>query len=358
MTRGDRYKVLCLILGVVVLVYVIRDATNTGGGDRDMFFSRRVLRGQSFDSTDHLEVKKPNELIRMDKNVPIIWIGGVPRSGTTLSRAILDAHPDIRCGEETRVIPRMLFMHSKMQMSQIEKARLDEAKVTEDVLEYALGSYILSIIVKHGEPAARLCNKDPFTLKSMDLIMKIFPQSKFILMIRDGRAVAHSIVTRKITISGFDTKTYSGALRDWNRAIQVMYRKCLKMSHVCMPLWYEQLVIDPEPQMRKVLKFLDIPWNDIVLHHEQTIGKEGGISLSKRERSTDQVNKPVNTDALYKWIELMPKSVKDNAGSIAPMLKDLGYDPDNPIVNYGTKSDDAVAKEVAVLQTLTDDQDS
>jgi len=31
-----------------------------------------------------------------DRNMPLIFIGGVPRSGTTLMRAMLDAHPDVR----------------------------------------------------------------------------------------------------------------------------------------------------------------------------------------------------------------------------------------------------------------------
>lgn len=39
---------------------------------------------------------------------PLIFIGGHPRSGTTLLRAMLDSHPDVRCGEETRIIPRIL----------------------------------------------------------------------------------------------------------------------------------------------------------------------------------------------------------------------------------------------------------
>lgn len=31
-----------------------------------------------------------------NRMMPLIFIGGVPRSGTTLMRAMLDAHPDVR----------------------------------------------------------------------------------------------------------------------------------------------------------------------------------------------------------------------------------------------------------------------
>ena len=47
-------------------------------------------------------------LFEYDRDTPLIFIGGVPRSGTTLMRAMLDAHQDVRCGEETRVVPRFV----------------------------------------------------------------------------------------------------------------------------------------------------------------------------------------------------------------------------------------------------------
>lgn len=34
-----------------------------------------------------------------------VQVGGYGRSGTTLMRAILDVHPSIRCGPETKVLP-------------------------------------------------------------------------------------------------------------------------------------------------------------------------------------------------------------------------------------------------------------
>lgn len=45
------------------------------------------------------------------------------------------------------------------------------------------------------------------------------------------------------------------------------------------------------------------------------------------ERSTDQVMKPVNTDALSKWVGNIPSDVISDMAEIAPMLTRLGYDP-------------------------------
>jgi len=123
-------------------------------------------------------------------------------------RAILDAHPDVRCGEETRVIPRILGLKAQWQKSEKESKRLIEAGLTDDVLSSALAAFILEVIAKHAEPARRLCNKDPFMLKSTIELAKMFPNGQFILMIRDGRAVVNSIISRGVTISGFDLHDY------------------------------------------------------------------------------------------------------------------------------------------------------
>lgn len=55
----------------------------------------------------------------------------------------------------------------------------------------------------------------------------------------------------------------------------------LKKNWMYPQVYYEQLVLHPEEWMRKILKFLDIPWNESVLHHEEFINKPNGVSLSK-----------------------------------------------------------------------------
>ena len=61
----------------------------------------------------HIVMDAGQQLYRYDRMEPMIFIGGMPRSGTTLARVLLDAHPNIRCGEETRVLPRLLQMRSQ-----------------------------------------------------------------------------------------------------------------------------------------------------------------------------------------------------------------------------------------------------
>lgn len=53
------------------------------------------------------------------------------------------------------------------------------------------------------------------------------------------------------------------------------------------------------------------------------------------ERSTDQVIKPVNVEALSKWVGKIPADVVRDMAVIAPMLSRLGYDPHANPPNYG-----------------------
>ena len=271
-----------------------------------------------------------------DRYMPLIFIGGVPRSGTTLVRAMLDAHPDVRCGQETRVIPRILQMRMHWLKSERENLRLSEAGISKEVMDSAIAAFCLEIIARHAEPAPRLCNKDPLTLKMGSYILDLFPNAKFIFMIRDGRATVHSIISRKVTITGFDLSSYRQSLIKWNHAISTMYGQCKEIgSDKCLMVPYEQLVLHPRQWMKKILNFLDVPWNESVMHHEEFINKPGGVPLSKVERSSDQIIKPVNLEALTKWVGHIPDDVVREMPDIAPMLSVLGYDPyANPPV-YG-----------------------
>ena len=226
----------------------------------------------------------PPKVIAVEEKVikqkPYIFIGGVPSSGTTLTRVMLDAHPDIRCGEETRLVPRILQMRERWRRSSRERDRLAAAGLNDTVINTILRNFISNIIELHGPPAQYLCNKDPLALSQMTDLHMMFPNAKFLLIIRDGRAVAHSIVSRNITISGVDHKSYLSAAMFWNKVVERMWGQCMRVGPLrCLPVHFEDLVITPKEEMEKILKFLDIRWHDNVLHHSELINSE--VSLSK-----------------------------------------------------------------------------
>ena len=85
-----------------------------------------------------------------------------------------------------------------------------------------------------------------------------------------------------------------------------------------------------------------LDWTEAVMHHEKQINKAHGISLSKVERSSDQVVKPVNLEALSKWVGKMPNDVVEDMANIAPMLEKMGYDAHGNPPNYGTPDAEVV----------------
>lgn len=128
-------------------------------------------------------------------------------------------------------------------------------------------------------------------------------------MLRDGRATVHSMISRKVgrvyfqkfisitkvllliwflsiraqvTISGFDLASYRDCLTKWSSAVETMFSQCQAAGEDrCLPIRYEHLVLHTEEEMRKLLRFLELQWDPAVLHHEELIGKVGGVSLSK-----------------------------------------------------------------------------
>ena len=277
---------------------------------------------------------KNNNLNGLDaSNHNIIFIGGSPRSGTTLMRVMLDAHPLIRCGDETRIIPRFLKYIRNEFKSSTETKILEEARITKELINKAASSFILEILKSHSNYSTNLCAKDPTTFLDIEYLAHLFSNSKFILMIRDARAIINSVHLRGITVGGF-VQNFKENFKIWNNLIEEMYSQCVKVRpNRCMMVYYEQLILHPESQMKQIFKFLNVTWDQAVLNHEKYIGNQ--ISISEYSKSADQVIKPINLDGLYSWVGQIPQDVLDEIDVLAPMLKKLGYDTQSPTPNYG-----------------------
>ncbi|CAF2026993.1 unnamed protein product [Rotaria magnacalcarata] len=322
-TRTHRFFVFCIMITIVAIsLFLFQNAHS--------FISQEQICDSKLN-----EIKKLRPIHHDVSSIkPIIFIGGMPRSGTTLMRAIIDSHPQVRCGEETRVIPRILSMRTSWEKSTIEWNRLLAGGMTEQILDSAVRSFVYEILFYHSQSADILCDKDPFVLKYASYISSIFPRSKFILVVRDARAVIHSVMTRKVTITGFSLTDYRQNLKLWDKGFAVMYDQCKEVGKDrCLMVYYEQLVLQPKQTIENIIQFLNITWVDDVLHHEEFIGKK--ISLSKTEHSSDQVVKPINLEALTKWVGHIPVDIIREIDKLAPMLRTLGYDTKSKVPSYG-----------------------
>lgn len=108
-------------------------------------------------------------------------------------RVMLDVHPSIRCGPESHIIPKILAIR-KQQDSPFQRSRLVEAHLYPTALDAATKAFISTVIKNGGSDADLLCNKDPFSLKWIDWLARVFGNAKFIHMVRDGRAVVASVI--------------------------------------------------------------------------------------------------------------------------------------------------------------------
>ena len=71
-------------------------------------FGKSFKRLGSSQSTETKISKNHSDDVERIRNAPLIFVGGFGRSGTTLMRAILDVHPHIKCGPETKILPKFL----------------------------------------------------------------------------------------------------------------------------------------------------------------------------------------------------------------------------------------------------------
>ena len=79
----------------------------------------------------------------------------------------------------------------------------------------AVSAFILEVVSRHGDPAQIICAKEPFLMTQAGFLASSFPHSKIIHVVRDGRAVSHSLVSRNLEFPPFSAQDHSKNLKQW-----------------------------------------------------------------------------------------------------------------------------------------------
>ena len=323
---GHRLFSIKILIAIIVFgsgAYLLADSIQSKWTMGISSETTQTKKFKSFNGTTSDYVSQ-NKLVDMEqiRNTDLVFVGGHPRSGTTLMRAILDVHPRIRCGTENIIIKyilKILIAEMPFDVKNIV-GRMAYNGVRNETFDDSMALFMYNVIVNHGPPSPRLCAKDPEILYYMSYVHKLFPNAKFVNMIRDGRAVAYSnVVNMKEAINVENFRK-----RLTNTSNNLMNQQCLEIgSALCMQVKYEDLVTDTNKTMRAVINFLGESWNADLLRHQDFIGSE--IKVIEQDWSTTKVIQPVYQDAIDCWIDKIPYLSQEEILKIAPMLHFFGY---------------------------------
>lgn len=121
-----------------------------------------------------------------------IVLGGAPRSGTTLLRKLLDRHPDICSGAETKLfVPAAFNLAWLAQAYAIPRTELEAMRRTAPSQAAFIDAFASRVLAASGK--RRWAEKTPQNIRHLDWISEHFPSASVIHIIRDGRDVICSM---------------------------------------------------------------------------------------------------------------------------------------------------------------------
>jgi len=256
-----------------------------------------------------------------------IFVGGCPRSGTTLLRAMLDSHPAIVCGPELRALPALAGLSADMRRIVGETLRTHYRLPTEQ-LDAIFARLIASFLepLRNASGKRRIAEKTPANALHFAELAQLFPEAHFVQIVRDGRDVVASLLAmdwkdaRGAPLA--ITRDPRSAARAWAAHVRAGRQAPPQRYH---ELRYERLVADPEGALRSLFGFLGEAWSEEALAYAREDRSAEGVN----ETSAGRIALAPDMTAIGRWRRDLSaearKAVSEEAGAL---LAELGYADD------------------------------
>ncbi len=253
----------------------------------------------------------------------LAFLGGHPRSGTTLVEQILGAHPAIVAFDE----PEAFTQEVVNDVAPTQSARgltLDGLNGLSAARREQLRQRYWKSLLREtpDKPDAQvLVDKNPSPTASLHLWLRIFPDLKVIIPLRDPRDVVVSCYFQNLTLTSANVNFLS--LERTARHFADLMDVWLRMKEMGGFDWletrYEDVVENVEGEGRRVTEFLGLPW-----HAEQVKFYEAARRKFVFAPTYHDVTKPVHKRAIGRW-EHYAEALGPVMERLGPYCKTFGY---------------------------------
>lgn len=276
----------------------------------------------------------------MSDSAPFFIIGN-DRSGTTMLRLILDRGDQFAIPTESMFLgdfapvraagglddhaaavafARRVWNHPKVLLWGLngDAPVPPEGLTHAEAYRFAVEAPYRAFAERDGK--ARWGDKTPYYLELVDEVKAVFPEAKFIELVRDGRDVALSIMPLP-----FGGNNVWVAARDWAEGIRLGREAAAHHPGDVLTVRYEELVADPEPHIRRICEFLAIEFVPDMLNVEKT---ESTKVVADQAGWFTNLWAGINEKSVGKWRTKM--SIDDQAvfqAAAGAELAEHGYEP-------------------------------
>jgi hypothetical protein len=289
---------------------------------------------------------------------PAPFVVGLTRSGTTLLRMMLDAHAELTIPPETHFVPDLIktakdggsvdeMLRAATSNRTWEDFGIDVAELGRRLEAIPAGegheragaavrAFFDAYAERQGKP--RWGDKTPAYMLSVTRIGRALPEARFVHLIRDGRDVALSQTARAIN----EQPPPPEQAARWVKRITKSREQAAKLGgDRYIETRYEDLVRDPEPALRRICGFVELPWDAAMLtYYERAAERLSEMAGALRQEGTHAeqeagyridnhrpTTKPPDPAKLDKWRrEMSPEDLKAYEGVAGEMLSELGYE--------------------------------
>jgi hypothetical protein len=230
----------------------------------------------TINSESHFDFDAIRQRIEQVRQKDLFFIGGTMKAGTTWLQLMLNGHPEIACrgeGHFTNVLlPSMAELYSRYARYIENKNNTIFNEIdgfplpSQDHLHYVGAVAMLLILSEYGNDKAikSIGEKTPNNIRAFPMLQQVFPEAKFITLVRDGRDVAVSAWFHNLRVSpNWATKKYGSFEKfcdhyavEWQREVEYARSFANANPERVMEMRYEGLHEDTRNEIVKLLGFL------------------------------------------------------------------------------------------------------